>query len=365
MKDDLNIEELFQDKFNNFESDVDPNLWNSISSQIGTTGAAGGATGGLSALMKTVLVSGGIVAAGFTAVYINYSGEETNPSGETVNTNEILVENSESNILQDSVIHVENVNDPVILENKEEIERELNNKQYEDEVDDHLVNQVLINQGDQGHQSNTQHNEQTNAGGSEQGSTNETNVTVESGNNEGNQNEPEIKYPTGRIEFAQVGNSVPATINFKSNAINYVTVEWNFGDGSTGKGETIKYTYSRPGSYSVTMKVLGKKGTVYEETKLVEIKSSSSIDNVPNVITPNGDRINDYFSVKTTRIETFFISIRDVNGNAVFETNDKDFEWDGTSMTGDRVPNGTYVYTIIAEGEDGSVFKIPGQLYVR
>ena len=94
-------------------------------------------------------------------------------------------------------------------------------------------------------------------------------------------------------------------------------------------------------------------------------KTKSSIDNIPNVITPDGDRINDLFTVKTTEIKTFFISISYTQGNVVFESNDKDFEWDGTNLFGEKVESGTYIYTIIAEGEDGGVFKIPGQLYVR
>ena len=45
-------------------------------------------------------------------------------------------------------------------------------------------------------------------------------------------------------------------------------------------------------------------------------------------------------------IKTFFISIRDVNGNAVFESNDASFEWDGTNMAGDKVASGTYIRSL-------------------
>jgi gliding motility-associated-like protein len=86
---------------------------------------------------------------------------------------------------------------------------------------------------------------------------------------------------------------------------------------------------------------------------------------VPNVITPNGDRINDYFYVKSTDIETFTISIRDRNGNEIFSSNDKEFNWDGTNYSGDLVEKGMYTYLIIAQGKDGSVIKLPGQIYVQ
>ncbi len=352
MKDNLDIEKLFQQNFENFEGDVKPELWNNISQ--GIAGGTTAATGGMSAILKTVLISGGIVAAGLTGVYIGVESEETTEENLIVDT---IIDSNNNNetqlILQDSVINVEDANDPTIIEYIEEIERELGNKHYDDEVDEELVNQIIFSDdnGDEDDEDNNNIIE-------------ENNVVQDENNNNVSEDETEVSIPTGRLVYFPDNGTPYTKINFESNAKNYNSVKWDFGDGTTAVGPNVSHDYNRPGNYTVIMKVYGD-GKVYEESKIVEIKTKSSIDNIPNVITPDNDRINDLFTVKTTEIKTFFISISDTQGNVVFESNDKDFEWDGTNLFGDKVESGTYVYTIIAEGEDGGVFKIPGQLYVR
>ena len=48
MKDNFNIDELFKQKFDNFQPDVDPGVWTNIQAGIGV-GATGVAVGGISA----------------------------------------------------------------------------------------------------------------------------------------------------------------------------------------------------------------------------------------------------------------------------------------------------------------------------
>ena len=60
MKDNLNIEELFQKGFENFQPEVDPSLWANIQAGIGTTAAV---TTGVSVGVKNGLISTGIIAA--------------------------------------------------------------------------------------------------------------------------------------------------------------------------------------------------------------------------------------------------------------------------------------------------------------
>ena len=142
-------------------------------------------------------------------------------------------------------------------------------------------------------------------------------------------------------------------------------VRWNFKDGTSAEGIEAKHTYTKPGKYTVEMIVAGGDGSAYGETQEIIVKSKSSVDNIPNVITPNGDRINDFFSIKATDIENFSISIRDSRGNEIFSSTDQNFAWDGTDFSGNIVEKGMYTYIIIAEGTDGSVIKLPGQIYVQ
>lgn len=349
MKGNINIEEILKQKFDNFQADVNPNIWANVQAGIGAGAAV---TTGVSAAVKIGLISGGIIAASVATWYFGFY-EPTIPAESITQQNTMEQPLEKVDLTADPIIVVNDQNDPVIIENKQKIENELRVYQAPTEpiegpisytgVSPQINNQVT---NENGTNTNTQ---TTNVGSSENSSTPEKQTPV----------------PSGRMEVLQSNMYVPCVTTFTSNALNQKEVRWDFGDGATAEGLVVKHTYSKPGKYNVRMVVVGADKVNYEETQDVVVKSKSSIDNVPNVITPNGDRINDYFSVNSTDIETFVISIRDNKGNEIFNSTDKDFIWDGTDFNGNVVEKGMYTYLIIAEGKDGTVIKLPGQIYVQ
>ena len=57
-----------------------------------------------------------------------------------------------------------------------------------------------------------------------------------------------------------------------------VSYEWKFGDGKTARGETVTHTYTRAGTYQVTLTVTdsaGRSGTTTENITVREALSSS------------------------------------------------------------------------------------------
>nr|MBP6722192.1 gliding motility-associated C-terminal domain-containing protein [Bacteroidia bacterium] len=66
---------------------------------------------------------------------------------------------------------------------------------------------------------------------------------------------------------------------------------------------------------------------------------------VPNVFSPNGDGLNDFFQVTYVNMETLTVKIYDRWGKFLFESNDKDFKWDG-NFNGNPLPEGTFFWTI-------------------
>ena len=52
-----------------------------------------------------------------------------------------------------------------------------------------------------------------------------------------------------------VGNCAPHSFSFYNTTLPSTAVTWNFGDGSTGSGDTITHTYTNAGNYIVTMHV--------------------------------------------------------------------------------------------------------------
>ncbi len=89
-------------------------------------------------------------------------------------------------------------------------------------------------------------------------------------------------------------------------------------------------------------------------TELVDVSERvECLGVLPNVFTPNGDRINDVFSVESKDLSDFSIVVIDKNSKVVFQSNDANFVWDGTGLNGEIVPKGTYIYYITARNLKG------------
>ncbi len=121
-----------------------------------------------------------------------------------------------------------------------------------------------------------------------------------------------------------------------------------------------KFTLERPGEYTARLVA------TYLQCRNVFIspdfiKVDSSLLEIPNVFTPNGDGANDYFQVKALSLKSFSGKIMNRWGRVVFEwTDSRTFEngWDGTYMNGGKPePSGTYYYVISATGWDDKVYK--------
>ncbi len=73
---------------------------------------------------------------------------------------------------------------------------------------------------------------------------------------------------------------------------------------------------------------------------------------IPNSFTPNGDGMNDLFGAYGEAIKDFRMQIFNRWGQMVFESNNVNNRWDGTHE-GVKVPQGSYVYRVIAKGVVG------------
>jgi len=69
---------------------------------------------------------------------------------------------------------------------------------------------------------------------------------------------------------------------------------------------------------------------------------------IPNVLTPNGDNVNDGFYVTSTGLTDFNIQILNRWGNLVFESDDVNEVWDGTNLNLKECTDGVYFYIIRA-----------------
>lgn len=157
----------------------------------------------------------------------------------------------------------------------------------------------------------------------------------------------------------------------------YVKVKWNYlKDVCDSSDDVVKYVlYFKPTLADEYYKIATLTNTsstnyVFDDLKFVSgcyamtaIDSSNNIskfsldycvDNcpefeLPNIFTPNGDNINDYFqAIKVRQINEIDLTIYDRWGNTIYRTRDPYFKWDGTSdITKKQASEGTFFYACV------------------
>jgi gliding motility-associated-like protein len=102
------------------------------------------------------------------------------------------------------------------------------------------------------------------------------------------------------------------------------------------------YDYDRAGNYTVMLVAIsdiGCRDTIFKELTLINNDVF-----IPNVFTPDGDKINDFFHfVASDTLESFVLSIYNRWGELLFETRDENIGWDGTAG-GAPAQQDVYVY---------------------
>jgi gliding motility-associated-like protein len=101
---------------------------------------------------------------------------------------------------------------------------------------------------------------------------------------------------------------------------------------------------------TTTVYVTAQNGScVSSPDSLIVSVSGACFLNIPNVFTPNGDQMNDYFQlINYDGITTLSCVILNRWGGIVREFNTPNFQWDGTDKSGNNVSEGVYFYKISA-----------------
>lgn len=172
----------------------------------------------------------------------------------------------------------------------------------------------------------------------------------------------EVIKPTADFTITSnlIFNDVP--IQFQNLSQDAITYEWFFGDGNQSTFVHPSNTYDTWGPYVVTLIATDQLGCKDTIQKPLNIEEEWYIY-VPNTITPDGDRLNNYFSASTVGIKYLEVRIFNRWGEEIFTSNELRFSWDGT-YKGLYVLDGTYTYIINFETNSGRVRDISGHVNV-
>ena len=161
----------------------------------------------------------------------------------------------------------------------------------------------------------------------------------------------------------------PLSVTFRANPSNLgdvtPTYEWRFTrEGSTEPfmvryEEETTYEFRESGSTSVSLYVAYSDSTEAELISTIRVSVSTSVLEMPNAFSPNGDGINDIYKAKDTHksIVEFHAYIFNRWGQKIFDWTNIDDGWDGT-FHGKPVGVGVYFVLVKAKGADGTEYNI-------
>jgi gliding motility-associated-like protein len=104
---------------------------------------------------------------------------------------------------------------------------------------------------------------------------------------------------------------------------------WTFGNGDSAFSFEPPYEYHTAGDYVIQLYVANNWGCVDVAENPIRVRARESVY-VPNAFSPNGDDVNDYFSVGKQNIASLNIVIFNRWGEVFYTSDDVNFHWDGT-----------------------------------
>ncbi|SNS07778.1 gliding motility-associated C-terminal domain-containing protein [Belliella buryatensis] len=140
----------------------------------------------------------------------------------------------------------------------------------------------------------------------------------------------------------------------------YITWEWDFGDGSVCQDKDPVHTYKKAGEYEVKLTAYDIYGCSAVEINHVQVLANGEIVVMPNAFSPNGDGLNDTLKPVTKGISAFQMDIFNHWGEHLYSENGLEVNgWDGT-FKGRLLPPGNYVYKITYKTSEGQEFNKTG-----
>lgn len=135
-----------------------------------------------------------------------------------------------------------------------------------------------------------------------------------------------------------------------------VPFTWYFGDGDSSTELHPKHVYKETNTYTVSL--IYSPGTfcadTAEYTYYIDGDSAREVK-IPNVFTPNGDGVNDCYSISGVgeKCDEFYIQVYNRWGLVVYENTNGTGCWNGKSQAGIDLPQGVYYYILMIKKKDG------------
>ena len=94
-------------------------------------------------------------------------------------------------------------------------------------------------------------------------------------------------------------------------------------------------------------------------------QQSENVVDIPNIITPNGDGVNDVFRINSSGFSEISVTIYNRYGEVVYKYFGENGSWDGFTHAGVKVSAGVYYVYVEVTNSTGTVFTDQETLQVQ
>ncbi|MEO8149717.1 MAG: gliding motility-associated C-terminal domain-containing protein [Bacteroidia bacterium] len=137
----------------------------------------------------------------------------------------------------------------------------------------------------------------------------------------------------------------------KSTGVNSIWY-WSFGDGGSASIQNPTHAYKDTGTYKIIFAVTNDQGCTDTTEYDLHIKDEYAFY-IPNSFTPNGNGLNDYFSINGINFKSFEVQIYNRHGQLIHHSKNQNNAWDGKDENGQAVQEGVYAYRILVDEPTG------------
>ena len=312
------FEDLFKEKFENFEPEVSSDVWKHI--QAGLKGVGIGVIGkmilnkiGTNAVIAIVSSAAAVVV---TVVVMNMGSSE---KGQT--SNDSKIEKAPMIIEQP----VKKVEPSVAVSSQEKSVKEEDNNQYTErksaDKQDKEHTQSVINAFEE--------------------------------------------ESIASISASTVSGTIPLIVNFSNRGTGKIS-KWTFADGKEENTTTNPvHVFKKPGIYLVTLTATNSAGKNVMDSTIIEVKENPYASKVSD-FSPNGDGNKDVFILNlvlpNNNVANMNFIVFDEKGSMVYSSKGVDAKWDGKDNKGHDVKEGLYFYVLKSESIDGKKYENKGEI---
>ena len=372
MKEGENIEKLFKDGFENYEVDPGDHLWSEIEREIpvepvvdfATTGAGSVASAGAGASWLTTVVVGG--AIGLVSVAGYYYFENTAEARKEQNETEQLLKDQNAQDSQLPGSSAEESEGSKLTDGSSTKSGEDNASFERSKLSDGNDNSSSLSSPAK--EQAVADNASESARSNQLGSNSATTTDADQANRSYNQGSGTSDKNTSNSSRKSASTNTDRSVDQGSVTSKSGSDLANNSDNSIGKrgSRSTKTSDSKANKESkASEKRTNSNKASTTNGNTVSIPSSNSVDETPGVIelytavdvlSPNGDGINDVFRIDTEKLNPDAVEVKvfnSIDGKLIHEWDEPYGYWDGMYKDGTEAQEGSYFYviTLIKDGK--------------